>query len=110
MVCGSGLSLAQDSTANLQDTEDPVVTVQEIEDKVISIVSEQMGINKAEITREVSFINDLNADSLDIVELVMELEDSFEMQIPDEEAEKIKTVGQAIDYIAAHQNQQQQQQ
>lgn len=109
MVCGSGLSLAQDSTANLQDTEDPVVTVQEIEDKVISIVSEQMGINKAEITREVSFINDLNADSLDIVELVMELEDSFEMQIPDEEAEKIKTVGQAIDYIAAHQNQQQQQ-
>lgn len=86
------------------------MTVQEIEDKVISIVSEQMGINKAEITREVSFINDLNADSLDIVELVMELEDSFEMQIPDEEAEKIKTVGQAIDYIAAHQNQQQQQQ
>ncbi len=85
------------------------MTVQEIEDKVISIVSEQMGINKAEITREVSFINDLNADSLDIVELVMELEDSFEMQIPDEEAEKIKTVGQAIDYIAAHQNQQQQQ-
>jgi acyl carrier protein len=84
------------------------VTVQEIEDKVMSIVSEQMGINKAEITREVSFINDLNADSLDIVELVMELEDSFEMQIPDEEAEKIKTVGQAIDYIAAHQNQQQQ--
>ncbi|MDM8006208.1 MAG: acyl carrier protein [Phycisphaerae bacterium] len=85
------------------------MTVQEIEDKVISIVSEQMGINKAEITREVSFINDLNADSLDIVELVMELEDSFETQIPDEEAEKIKTVGQAIDYIAAHQGQQQQQ-
>ena len=85
------------------------MTVQEIEDKVISIVSEQMGINKAEITREVSFINDLNADSLDIVELVMELEDSFEMQIPDEEAEKIKTVGQAIDYIAAHQSQKQQQ-
>ncbi len=75
------------------------VTVQEIEDKVMSIVSEQMGINKAEITREVSFINDLNADSLDIVELVMELEDSFETQIPDEEAEKIQTVGAAIDYI-----------
>jgi acyl carrier protein len=84
-------------------TEDPVVTVEEIEDKVISIVSEQMGINKAEITREVSFINDLNADSLDIVELVMEFEDNFEMNIPDEEAEKIKTVGQAIDYIVAHQ-------
>jgi len=80
-----------------------VVTAEEIEDKVLSIVSDQMGINKAEITRETSFINDLNADSLDIVELVMEFEDNFEMSIPDEEAEKIKTVGQAIDYIAANQ-------
>jgi len=79
------------------------VTVEEIEDKVFSIVSEQMGINKAEITRETSFINDLNADSLDIVELVMEFEDNFDMSIPDEEAEKIKTIGQAIDYIYAHQ-------
>ena len=78
-----------------------MVTTEEIEDKVMSIVSEQMGINKAEITRETSFINDLNADSLDIVELVMEFEDNFEMSIPDEEAEKIKTVGQAIDYIAS---------
>ena len=80
-----------------------MVTAEEIEDKVFSIVSDQMGINKAEITRETSFINDLNADSLDIVELVMEFEDNFEMSIPDEEAEKIKTVGQAIDYIAANQ-------
>lgn len=80
-----------------------MVTADEIEDKVFSIVSEQMGINKGEITRETSFINDLNADSLDIVELVMEFEDNFEMSIPDEEAEKIKTVGQAIDYIAANQ-------
>jgi len=80
-----------------------VVTSTEIEDKVFSIVSEQMAINKAEITRETSFVNDLNADSLDIVELVMEFEDNFEMSIPDEEAEKIKTVGQAIDYIATTQ-------
>ena len=80
-----------------------VVTAEEIEDKVFSIVSDQMGINKAEITRETSFINDLNADSLDIVELVMEFEDNFEMSIPDEEAEKIKTVGQAIDYISTNQ-------
>ncbi|MBP7936938.1 MAG: acyl carrier protein [Phycisphaerae bacterium] len=80
------------------------MTAEEIEDKVFSIVSQQMVINKAEITRETSFINDLNADSLDIVELVMELEDNFDMSIPDEEAEKIKTVGQAIDYIAAHLN------
>ncbi len=80
-----------------------MVTVEEVEDKVFSIVSEQMAINKAEITRETSFVNDLNADSLDIVELVMEFEDGFEMSIPDEEAEKIKTVGQAIDYIVANQ-------
>lgn len=80
------------------------MTAEEIEDKVFSIVSQQMVINKAEITRETSFINDLNADSLDIVELVMELEDNFDMSIPDEEAEKIKTVGQAIDYISAHLN------
>ncbi len=79
-------------------------TTQEIEDKVFSIVSEQMGVDKAEISRETSFVNDLNADSLDTVELVMEFEDEFEMSIPDEEAEKIKTVGQAIDYIMEHIN------
>jgi acyl carrier protein len=79
-----------------------VVTPAEVEEKVMTIVSEQMAINKAEITRETSFVNDLNADSLDIVELVMEFEDNFEMSIPDEEAEKIKTVGQAIDYIVAN--------
>ncbi len=79
------------------------MNVAEIEDKVFSIVSEQMAVNKAEISRETSFINDLNADSLDIVELVMEFEDNFEMSIPDEEAEKIKTIGQAIDYISAQQ-------
>lgn len=74
----------------------------EIEDKVKSIVSEQMGVSKEEISRETSFVNDLNADSLDTVELVMEFEDAFEMSIPDDEAEKIQTVGQAIDYIMAH--------
>ncbi len=70
-----------------------------IEAKVIEIVSEQMGVDKSEITRDTSFINDLNADSLDTVELVMEFEDEFDMSIPDEEAEKIQTVGAAIDYI-----------
>lgn len=71
----------------------------EIEAKIIDIVAEQMGVDKAEITRETSFANDLNADSLDTVELVMEFEDEFETSIPDEEAEKIQTVGHAIEYI-----------
>ncbi len=80
----------------------------EVESKVIEIVSNQMGVDKAEISKETSFINDLNADSLDTVEMVMEFEDAFEMNIPDEEAEKIQTVGQAIDYIVEHLNKQQQ--
>jgi len=78
--------------------------VSEIEAKVKKIVAEQMGVAEAEITRDTSFVNDLNADSLDTVELVMEFEDEFEMSIPDEEAEKIQTVGMAIDYIIAHLN------
>lgn len=76
----------------------------EIETKVISIVAEQMGVDKGEISRDTNFVNDLNADSLDTVELVMEFEDEFETSIPDDQAEKITTVGQAIDYIKAHMN------
>jgi len=76
-----------------------IVTEQEIEAKVIEIVANQMGADKSQITRETSFVEDLNADSLDTVELVMEFEDEFETSIPDEQAEKIKTVGQAIDFI-----------
>jgi len=75
------------------------IDVQSIENKVIEIISEQMGVDRSEISRETSFINDLNADSLDTVELVMEFEDEFDMSIPDEEAEKIQTVGAAVDYI-----------
>ncbi len=74
----------------------------EIESKVKKIVAEQMNVAENEISRDTSFVNDLNADSLDTVELVMELEDEFELSIPDEEAEKIQTVGQAIDYIKQH--------
>lgn len=76
------------------------VDIKAIEQKVIEIISEQMGADKAQITRDTSFVNDLNADSLDTVELVMEFEDEFDMSIPDEEAEKIQTVGAAIDYVA----------
>lgn len=71
----------------------------DIEQKIIDIVSEQMSVDKGEISRETSFVNDLNADSLDTVELVMELEDEFDLTIPDEDAEKLKTVGEAMDYI-----------
>jgi acyl carrier protein len=73
-----------------------------IEERVAEIVAEQMGVDKAQITRETSFVNDLGADSLDTVELVMEFEDEFDISIPDEDAEKIQTVGQAIDYVEAH--------
>jgi acyl carrier protein len=78
---------------------DKGVDVKAIENKVMDIISEQMGVEKSEITRKTSFINDLNADSLDTVELVMEFEDEFDVSIPDEEAEKIQTVGAAFDYI-----------
>lgn len=74
----------------------------EIESKVKKIVAEQMGVSEDEISRDTSFVQDLNADSLDTVELVMEFEEQFELNIPDEEAEKIQTIGQAIDYIKAH--------
>lgn len=73
--------------------------VTNIEERVIDIIANQMGIEKDKITIETSFVNDLGADSLDTVELVMELEEEFDITIPDEEAEKIQTVGQAIDYI-----------
>jgi acyl carrier protein len=66
---------------------------------VIDIVAEQLGADRAKITRNTSFVDDLNADSLDTVELVMEFEDAFETSIPDDKAENIKTVGQAIDFI-----------
>ncbi len=74
-------------------------TEEQIFDKVVGIVSEQMGVDKSEIKKETSFVNDLNADSLDTVELVMEFEDEFDMSIPDEEAEKIQTVGAAVEFI-----------
>ena len=77
---------------------------QEIEAKLIDIVAEQMGVDKSEITRETNFQTDLNADSLDIVELVMEFEDEFETNIPDDQAEKIQNIGQAIDFIKANMN------
>lgn len=70
--------------------------------KVKNIISEQLGIDAEEITMESSFIDDLGADSLDVVELIMALETEFDLEIPDEDAEKIATVGDVVDYIKAH--------
>jgi len=69
------------------------------EERIIQIVCDNLGVNKEQVNRNTRFQDDIGADSLDIVELVMELEEEFEITIPDEQAEKIKTVGEAIDYI-----------
>jgi len=74
----------------------------DIDTRVKEIIVEQLGVAPEEVTNEASFINDLGADSLDTVELVMALEEEFDMEIPDEEAEKLQTVGQAVDYIKSH--------
>ncbi|NLY17509.1 MAG: acyl carrier protein [Clostridiaceae bacterium] len=71
-------------------------------EKVKEIVVEQLGVEESEVTMEASFIDDLGADSLDIVELIMALEEEFDLEIPDKEAEKITTVGDAVEYIKAH--------
>jgi acyl carrier protein len=73
-----------------------------IEERVKKIVVDQLGVKEEDVTPNASFVDDLGADSLDTVELVMALEEEFETEIPDEEAEKITTVQQAVDYINAH--------
>jgi acyl carrier protein len=75
---------------------------QEIYEQVKGVLVEQLGIDEGEITEEASFQEDLDADSLDLVELIMEMEDRFKLKIPDEDAEKIQTVGDAVDYVIAH--------
>ncbi len=74
----------------------------DIEAKIKAIVAEQLSVDEAEISRETHFVNDLRADSLDTVELVMEFEDAFDTSIPDEDAVKIETIGDAIDYVTQH--------
>jgi acyl carrier protein len=76
--------------------------MENIEQRVRKIVAEQLGVNEADIKNESSFVDDLGADSLDTVELVMALEEEFECEIPDDEAEKITNVQQAIDYVSNH--------
>jgi acyl carrier protein len=72
------------------------------DEKIKQIIVEQLGVDEAEVTASASFVDDLGADSLDIVELVMAFEEAFDIEIPDEDAEKIRTVQEAIDYIAKH--------
>ena len=76
--------------------------MENIEQRVRKIVAEQLGVNEADIKNESSFVDDLGADSLDTVELVLALEEEFECEIPDDEAEKITNVQQAIDYVTSH--------
>jgi acyl carrier protein len=90
-------------TTNTQPfEEDP--TVASVIERVTDIVAEQLGVDKEKITSNTSFVNDLGADSLDQVELVMELEEEFDINIPDDAAEKIQTVGQAVEYIESGMN------
>jgi acyl carrier protein len=79
-----------------------LATQQNIREKVLDIICEQLGTSRDKVTDQTSFINDLGADSLDTVELVMEFEDEFDLNIPDEDAEKIQTVGDAVKYIEEH--------
>jgi acyl carrier protein len=73
-----------------------------IEERVKQIIVEQLGVNESEVTPQAKFVDDLGADSLDLVELVMALEEEYNMEISDEDAEKIQTVGDAIEYIRSH--------
>jgi len=75
-----------------------------VEEKVKSIIVDQLGVNEAEVTGNASFVDDLGADSLDQIELVMAFEEAFSIDIPDEDAENIKTVQNAIEYVEAHMN------
>lgn len=80
------------------------LTEQEVFEKVKAVVVDQLGVSDTEVTKEASFVDDLGADSLDTVELVMALEEAFDTEIPDEDAEKLGTVGNAVEYIIKNAN------
>ena len=90
------------AACRIRKTQKKTVIMSEIESKVKSIIVDKLGVDEAEVKNEASFANDLGADSLDTVELIMEFEKEFQIQIPDDQAEKISTVGDAIAYIEAN--------
>jgi len=79
------------------------MTEQEVFDKIVSLIADKFEVEPSTITKETSFSKDLDADSIDLVEFVLELEDAFGSEIPDDDAEKITTVGEAVNYISSHQ-------
>jgi acyl carrier protein len=98
----AGPARPYNARAASQNIREEIHHMSTIEERVKKIVVEQLGVKEEEATNSASFVDDLGADSLDTVELVMALEEEFECEIPDEEAEKITSVQQAIDYIKAH--------
>lgn len=86
----------------MEEVNTPMASKEQIFDKVKAIIVDQLGVEANEVTSEASFIEDLGADSLDIVELIMALEEEFEIEVPDEDAEKLATVGDAVEYINSH--------
>jgi acyl carrier protein len=102
LALGEGIHYNPRALGSESPLSGEVLHMSSIEERVKKIVVEQLGVKEDEVTPNASFVDDLGADSLDTVELVMALEEEFECEIPDEEAEKITTVQQAVDYIKAH--------